>query len=80
MSLGRLVFEHPEKFTNRKNIWPMSVCAYYVGCHGSMYFANTLTLSPTSPCFLRVCSTSLRFENTKGKGEIARNEQFLLFP
>ena len=30
------------------------------------------------PWFLRVCSTSL--ENTVGKGEIALNEQFLLFP
>ena len=29
--------------------------------------------------FLSVCSTSL-FENTMGKGEIARDEQFLLFP
>ena len=33
---------------------------------------------PNKPLFLRVCSTSL--ENTVGKGEIARNEQFLLFP
>ena len=31
-----------------------------------------LTLSQTSPAFLRVCSTSL-FKNTVGKGEIARN-------
>ena len=34
-----------------------------------------LTLSQTSPC-LQYKS----FENTVGKGEIARNEQFLLFP
>ena len=33
---------------------------------------------PNKPWFLRVCSTSL--ENTVGKGEIAHNEQFLLFP
>ena len=33
---------------------------------------------PNKPWFLRVCSISL-FENTVGKGEIARNEQFLLF-
>ena len=33
---------------------------------------------PNKPLFLCVCSTSL--ENTVGKGEIARNEQFLLFP
>ena len=30
------------------------------------------------PLFLFVCSTSL--ENTGGKGETARNEQFLCFP
>ena len=34
------------------------------------------TLSQTSPGFY----VSLTFENTAGKGEIARNEQFLLFP
>ena len=33
---------------------------------------------PNKPWLLPVCSTSL--ENTMGKGEIARNEQFLLFP
>ena len=35
-------------------------------------------LFPKKPCFLHVCSTSL--EKTVGKGEIAHNEQFLLFP
>ena len=34
---------------------------------------------PNKPWFLRVCNTSV-FENSVGKGEIARNEQFLLFP
>ena len=33
---------------------------------------------PNKPWFLRVCSTSLL--KTLGKGEIARSEQFLLFP
>ena len=33
---------------------------------------------PNKPLILHVCSKS--FENTAGKGEIARNEQFLLFP
>ena len=33
-----------------------------------------LTLSETSPGFYK------SFENTAGKGEIARNDQFLLFP
>ena len=41
--------------------------------------ADVVTLSQTSPGFLRVCSTSL-FKNTVEKGEIARNEPFLLFP
>ena len=35
---------------------------------------------PNKPWFLRVCSRSRSpVENTVGKGEIARNEQFLLF-
>ena len=33
---------------------------------------------PNKPWFLRVCS--IFFENNVGKGEIARYEQFLLFP
>ena len=33
---------------------------------------------PNKPWFLHVCNTSLL--KTLGKGEIARNEQFLLFP
>ena len=37
-----------------------------------------LTLSQTSPGFY--VSEIQVFENTVGKGEIARNEQFLLFP
>ena len=37
-----------------------------------------LTLSQTSPGF--TCLQYQSFENTVGKGEIARNEQFLLFP
>ena len=34
---------------------------------------------PNKPWFLRVCSISL-MKTLWGKGEIARNEQFLLFP
>ena len=41
----------------------------------AVYF---LTLSKTSPGFLRVCRTSLL--KTLGKGEITPYEQFLLFP
>ena len=40
--------------------------------------AGYLTLSKTSPGFK--CLQHKPFENTVGKGEIARNEQFLLFP
>ena len=43
-----------------------------------MPFATALTLSQTSPGFTGLQDMS--FENTKGKGEIVRNEQFLLFP
>ena len=39
---------------------------------------NILTLSHTRPGFM--CLQYKSFENTVGKGEIARNEQFLLFP
>ena len=39
---------------------------------------EVLSLSKTSPCFF--VSAVGFFENTVGKGEIARNEQFLLFP
>ena len=40
-------------------------------------FGKGLTLSQTSPFF--TCLQYKSFENIVGKGEIARNEQFLLF-
>ena len=40
---------------------------------------NDLDPFPNKPWFLRVCSTCL-LKNNVGNGEIARNEQFLLFP
>ena len=54
-------------------------------------FKLSLNPFPNEPWFLGVCSISLlktlfrclqytSFENTLGKGEIARKEQFLLFP
>ena len=48
-------------------------------------YAVDLNSIPNKPWFLLVCSARLclqckAFENTAGKGEIARNEQFLLFP
>ena len=42
------------------------------------YFLKVFNPFPNKPWFLRVCSTSLL--KTMGKGEIARYEQFLLFP
>ena len=44
----------------------------------SVYHIISLTLSQTSPSF--TCLQYKPFENTAGKGDIARNEQFLLFP
>ena len=44
-------------------------------CNAILY--TKYSPSQNKPWFLRVCSTSL--ENTVGKGEIAHNEQFLLF-
>ena len=41
-------------------------------------FSGSLTLSQTSPGF--TCLPQKSFKNTVGKGEIAHNEQFLLFP
>ena len=43
------------------------------------YHFSNLTLSQTSPGFY-VSAVHISFENTVGKGEIACNEQFLLFP
>ena len=40
---------------------------------------ETLTLSQTSPGFY-VSAVQAFLKNTEGKGEIARNKQFLLFP
>ena len=40
---------------------------------------NLFNPFPNKPWFFGVCSTSV-LKNTVGKREIARNEQFLLFP
>ena len=45
------------------------------------YVEGLVNHFPNKPLFSRVCSRIYKsFENTVGKGEIARNEQFLLFP
>ena len=43
------------------------------------YLTVSFTLSETSSCFY-MSAVQRSFENAVGKGEIARNEQFLLFP
>ena len=45
-----------------------------------MHYGHALTLSPPQKKHVFTCSQHRSFENTVGKGEIARNEQFLLFP
>ena len=49
-----------------------------LGRDKNLHNVKTLTPSQTSPGFY--VSAVKVFENTVGKGEIARNEQFLLFP
>ena len=52
------------------------VCLFFIR---QFFFAfSNLNPFPNKPWFSRVCSTGLL--KTLGKGEIARNEQFLLFP
>ena len=46
--------------------------------HISLFGFERVNDFPNKPWFSHVCSTSL--ENTVGKGVIALNEQFLLFP
>ena len=62
----RCMFQHTCVVTSQK---------YDEPCSGQ----RKLNPFPNKPWFLRVCSASL-FENTVGKGEIARYERFLLFP
>ena len=42
-------------------------------------FKQALNPFPNKPWLLRVCSATL-LRNTMGKGDIARNKQYLLFP
>ena len=49
----------------------------YLPCHNIKHFKLTLTLSQTRPGF--TCLQLKSFENTVGKGEIDRDEHFLLF-
>ena len=46
--------------------------------YGTVLFGKGLTVSQTNPDFM--CLQYKSFGNTVGKGEIACNKQFLLFP
>ena len=67
-----------------ENKWPLCRhwCFTNTCCFFFFFYSNVvlcgLTLSQTSPGFYM--SAVQVFENTVGKGEIARNEQFLHFP
>ena len=52
---------------------------YYVPGYPESVFTTNVNPFPNKSWFLRVCGTKA-FESTAGKGEFARNEQFLLFP
>ena len=54
----------------------LHICHLSYSCRNRL--PGLLTLSQTSLVF--TCLQYKSFENTVGKGEIARNEQFLLFP
>ena len=71
-----------------ENLWPDPFASFVLVCMLCIYFlwfekkknGKKICFNPfpNKPWFLLVCNTSLL--KTQGKGEIARNEQFLLFP
>ena len=74
-----LVGDHPQEEVSR-----IHVCRQILFCtlpnkcmvaSGTINVIISSTFSQTSPCF-----QNMSFENILGKGEIAHNEQFLLFP
>ena len=69
MYLPNLLMPGHKNCSDIAMLWP------YMKLHSCEIHINPF---PNKPWFLRVCSTSL--ENTVGKGETARKEQFLLFP
>ena len=60
---------HREKYIFKKHLWTFEM----------KFLCQIFNPFPNKPWFLRVCSTSL-LKTLWGKEEIARNEQFLLFP
>ena len=81
-------FSMRDKLNVLKNIWHLEMHSIWSRMKCCRTITDTLdfveitgfgfNLFPNKPWFLRVCITSLL--KTLGKGEIARNEQFLLFP
>ena len=69
---------NPDSFQGRRLSSLLLPQATKVFLRHSALFYLPLTLSQTTPVF--TCLQYKSFENTVGKGEIARNEQFLLFP
>ena len=61
----------------------VSICAVLAGSHGSKsftIFGFFKSLPSPNQALVFTCLHYKSFENTVGTGEIARNEQFLLFP
>ena len=67
-------------FTNKSGTkFTISFVCVFVHWLFVMFLSQNLNPYPNKPWFLHVYSKRY-FENTEGKGETARNEQFLLFP
>ena len=71
--------QEEQKWPFRSSFQCINNTLYFTYNYVSHHLAKWgLTLSQKSPTF--TCLRYKSFENTVGKGEIARNEQFLLFP
>ena len=70
-----------KELTSSKNCWNRKKSISIFGVTFVICTCCQLTLSQTSPGFyVSAVQLYYPFENTVGKGEIARNEQFLFFP
>ena len=65
--------------TTKEQAWAWMMSGFIVLLHHNVSYRSFVNPFPNKSRFLRFCSTSL-LENPVAKGEIARNEQFLLFP
>ena len=62
----------------KRKCWLQVFFLLFAQCFLQLFCLGVLTLFQTSPVF--TCLLYNSFEKTVGKGEIARSEQFLLFP